>query len=83
VKTLVEDFKEVSRKDVTVEGEFPAIQSVQTYTVQGLGKFHIKEVTVMRGGTYYLILCQAVEPDSYAELEPDFDRIIDSFGFVQ
>jgi hypothetical protein len=82
VKAIVEDFKEVSREEVDVQGA-PGILSVQTYSVEGLGKFHVKEITVVRDGTYYLVLCQAVEPDSYEDLEPDFDRIIESFGFVQ
>ncbi|MBN1865654.1 hypothetical protein JW916_00025 [Candidatus Sumerlaeota bacterium] len=82
VEAVVQDFKEVSRRDTTVQG-VPAIESVQTYSLEGLGKFEIKELTVIRDGIYYLILCQAVGPQTLEQLGPDFDRIIRSFGFVK
>jgi len=82
VKRIVQDFHEASRRKVTVQGS-PGIEALQTYSLEGLGTFHVKEVTVIRDGKYYLVLCQAIEPDSFADLEPDFDRIIQSFGFIQ
>jgi len=82
VKSIVENFNELSRRETTVRG-VPAIESVQSYSLEGLGRFRVKEVTIVRDGTYYLILCQAIEPDSYEDLEGDFDQIIRSFGFIQ
>jgi hypothetical protein len=82
VKGIVENFNETSRRDVTIHG-VPAIESIHTYSLEGLGRFHIKEVTVVRDDTYYLILCQAIEPDAFIDLEPHFDQIIESFGFIQ
>jgi hypothetical protein len=82
VKAIVQDFNETSRRDVTVQGE-PAIESVQTFTLEGIGKLRVKEVTVVRNGIYYLVLCQCIEPDQYEALEPHFDKIIQSFGFIQ
>lgn len=82
VKKLLKDMKEISRRDVTIQG-CPGIESVQTYSVPMLGNFHVKEVTLVKNGTYYLILCQAIEPDKYEVLEKDFDQIIQSFGFIQ
>lgn len=82
VKAIVEDFNEISRRDVTIH-EVPAIESIHTYSLKGLGGLHIKEVTIVQDGVYYLILCQAIEPDSFDNLEPDFDEIIGSFGFIQ
>lgn len=82
VKGLVQDFNETSRRDVTLGGT-PGIESIHTFKVEGLGGFHVKEVTLVKEGTYYLILCQCIEPDDYAVLEKDFDRIIQSFGFTQ
>jgi hypothetical protein len=82
VKAATHGFKEKSRKDITV-WDIPAIESVQTYRLEGFGKFHIKEWTLIRDNTYYLILCQCIEPDDYSVLERDFDRIFQSFGFIQ
>ncbi len=82
LQDVVQNFKEVTRKEVTVQG-VTGIQSVQTFSLEGLGGFHVKELTLVKDGTYYLILCQCIEPDDYAVLEKDFDQIIDSFGFIQ
>jgi hypothetical protein len=82
VKEIVQDFNETSRRDVTMAGT-PGIESIHTFKVEGLGGFHVKEVTLVRDGTYYLILCQCIEPDDFTVLEKDFDRIIQSFGFTQ
>jgi hypothetical protein len=82
VKAVTQGFKEKSRKEITV-WEIPAIESVQTYGLEGFGTFHIKEWTLIRDNTYYLILCQCIEPDDYSVLEKDFDRILQSFGFIQ
>ena len=82
LRQIVQDFNETSRRDVTVANT-PGIESVQTFKVEGLGEFHVKEVTLIRDKTYYLVLCQCIEPDDFAVLEKDFDRIIQSFGFVQ
>ena len=82
VRGIVLDFSESGRNKVTLGGT-PGIESIQTYRIQELGTFHVKEVTYVRDNTYYLILCQCIEPDDYATLEPDFDRIIQSFGFTQ
>jgi hypothetical protein len=82
IKGIVLEFSESGRNKVTLRGT-PGIESIQTYRIQELGTFHVKEVTWVRDDTYYLILCQCIEPDDYATLEPDFDRIIQSFGFTQ
>jgi hypothetical protein len=82
VKGLTQDFREISRKDITV-WDLPGIESVQTYRIEGFGTFHIKEWTLIRDDTYYLILCQCIEPDDYGFLEKDFDWILQSFGFIQ
>ena len=80
VRGLVKDFMETGRRTMTVGG-VPAIESKQEYTVEGLGKIRVKEVTLINKGMYYLILCQVFEPDSFEKLEPDFDAIFRSFGF--
>ncbi len=82
LKVIVKDFKEISCGDTTIQGT-PGIESVQTYYLDALGHFKVKEVTLVRKGMYYLILCQAIEPDKYESLEKDFDEIISSFGFIQ
>ena len=82
VKSIVRDFSETSRRNVTLRAT-AGVESLQTFRVQELGLFRVKEVTLIRGGIYYLILCQCIEPDDFAVLEPDFDRIIQSFGFIQ
>jgi hypothetical protein len=82
LRQIVQDFNETSRRDVTVANT-PGIESIHTFKIEGLGEFHVKEVTLIRDGTYYLILCQCIEPDDFAILEKDFDRIIQSFGFTQ
>lgn len=82
VRQLVQDFVEVSRRNTTLAG-LPAIESVQTFRLDEFGAFRVKQVTAIRDGTYYLVLCQCIEPDDYQALEPDFDRIIASFGFIQ
>ncbi|MHC4456067.1 MAG: hypothetical protein ACYS0I_03075 [Planctomycetota bacterium] len=82
VKQIVQDFSESSRQEVTIQ-ETPGIESIQAYYLEGLGQFNVKELTLIRDGTYYLILCQCIEPDDFAVLEKDFDMIIESFGFIQ
>jgi len=82
VKGIVQDFSESSRQEVTIY-ETPGIESIHAYYIEGLGQFNVKEVTLIRDGTYYLILCQCIEPDDFAVLEKDFDMIIESFGFIQ
>jgi hypothetical protein len=82
VKEIVQNFSESSRKDVTISGT-PAIESVHKYYLEGLGQFYVKEVSLIRDGKYYLILCQCIEPDDFKVLEKDFDKIIESFGFTQ
>jgi len=82
VKKLVQDFKEISRRDVTIQGT-PSVESVQSFRVEKLGEFKVKEITLIKNGIYYLILCQAIEPDKYETLEKDFDKIIASFGFIK
>ncbi len=82
VRGITQNFTEVSRKDVTI-WDMPGIESVQTYRLEGFGTFHIKEWTLIRDNTYYLILCQCIEPDDYTVLEKDFDWILQSFGFIQ
>ncbi len=82
VKQIVQDFSESSRQEVAIQ-ETPGIESTQAYYLEGLGQFNVKEVTLIRDGIYYLILCQCIEPDDFAVLEKDFDMIIESFGFIQ
>lgn len=82
VKGIALDFSEISRGNITVMGT-PGIESVQTYRLEEFGTFHIKEWTLIHDGTYYLILCQCIEPDDYSVLEKDFDQILQSFGFIQ
>jgi hypothetical protein len=82
LKKILDDFQEHSRRDVTIQG-VPAVESVQSYSLEGVGHFKVKEVTLMKNGIFYLILCQAIEPDKYETVEKDFDRIIASFGFIK
>ncbi len=82
LKQIIKEFSETSRRDVTLRG-VPGIESTQTYNVPELGTFHVKEVTLIHNGIYYLILCQCIEPDDFTVLEKDFDSIIESFGFIQ
>jgi hypothetical protein len=82
VKQIVQDFSESSRQEVTIH-ETPGIESIHAYYLEGFGKFNVKEVTLIRDGTYYLILCQCIEPDDFTILQKDFDKIIESFGFIQ
>jgi hypothetical protein len=82
LKPVVTDFNEVRRTETVLAG-MPAIESVQTFKIEELGVFHVKEVTVLLDGIYYLILCQCIEPYNLAVLEKDFDAIIRSLGFTQ
>ena len=82
VKQIVQDFSESSRQEVTIQ-ETPGIESIHSYYLEGFGQFNVKEVTLIHDGTYYLILCQCIELDDFTVLEKDFDKIIDSFGFIQ
>jgi hypothetical protein len=82
VKAVTKEFTEASRRNITLQ-DTPGIESVQTYTIEGLGRFHIKEWTFIHDKTYYLILCQCIEPDDYTLLEKDFDKILKSFGFIR
>lgn len=82
VKEIVKDFKETSRRELTVAG-VPAMESVHSYTIDVLGPMKVKEVTLVKDGIYYLILCQTIGSDSYEKLEPDYDSIIRSFGFIR
>jgi len=82
VRQIVQDFNETSRRDVTL-ADTPGIESIHTFKIEALGALHVKEVTLVKDGVYYLILCQCIEPDAFAVLEKDFDRIIQSFGFTQ
>ncbi len=82
LKKLIQDFSESSRRDVTIAGA-PAVESVQRYYIDGVGHFNVKEVTLAKDGIFYLIICQAMEPDKYETLEKDFDQIIASFGFIK
>jgi hypothetical protein len=81
VKAVVKNFVETSRGRVTTSaGE--GWQSVQSYSLDGLGDFGVKEVTIVKNGRYYLVLCQAISPDKYANLEGDFNQAIASFGLL-
>jgi hypothetical protein len=82
VKEIVQGFSESSREEITIH-KTPAIKSVHKYYLESLGQFNVKEVTLIRDGKYYLILCQCIEPDDFKVLEKDFDKIIESFGFIQ
>jgi hypothetical protein len=82
LRAVVKDFTEVSRREFTLLNT-PAIESIQTFVLENVGDFHTKEVTLIHKGTYYLILCQCISPDTYEDLESDFDKIIESFGFMQ
>ncbi|MHC4213539.1 MAG: hypothetical protein ACYSWP_09230 [Planctomycetota bacterium] len=82
LKEIVQKFSESSRQDVTIQ-ETPGIESIHTFYLEALGNFDVKEVTLLRDDIYYLILCQCMEPDDFEILEKDFDKIIESFGFIQ
>jgi len=82
LRQVVTDFKELSRRGRTLAG-MPTIESVQTFSVEGLGRFHVKEVTLIKDRIYYLILCKCMEPDDFSILEKDFGAIIGSFEFLQ
>lgn len=82
IKGIAQDFSESSRRDVIVQ-ETPAIESIHSFSLEGIGTIHVKEVTVIHDNIYYLILCQCMEPDDFEVLEKDFDTIIQSFGFIQ
>jgi len=81
-KKLIKDFSESSRRDVTIAG-VPAVESVHSYHIEGVAHIKAKEVTLVKDGIFYLIICQAMEPDKYETLEKDFDQIIASFGFIK
>lgn len=82
VKAIVQDFNEISRRNITVRGT-PGIESIQTYQMEALGKVYVKEWTLIHNNTCYRILCQCIEPDDYTVLEKDFDQILESFGFIR
>jgi len=82
LKKLLEDFNESSRRDLTIAG-VPGVESVNSYSIDEVGHFKAKEVTFRKDGIFYLIMCQAIEPDKYETLEKDFDQIIASFGFIK
>ncbi len=72
----------LSSKTITFQ-EQTAIEEISTFTVEGFAAFQEKSVYLVQNNTYYIILCQCIEPDDYATLEADFDQIIQSFGFIQ
>lgn len=82
MKEITPDFQEIARRNMTIAG-VQAVESVQKYSVEQLGKIQAKEVSLIHEGTFYVILCQTFEPDSYDKLEPDFNAIIGSFGFIR
>lgn len=82
VKSVVQEFVETSRREITLQNT-PAIESVQSFQVDGLGHFQVHEWTVIKDNTYYLILCQCIEPDDPDRLAIDFELIMKSFGFIQ
>lgn len=78
---VVQNYNEKYVKPVQLAGE-TAWMSEQSYTLEGLGHFDVKEVTFVRDGKYYLVLCQAIAPDDFTKLVKDFDAVINSFGFT-
>ncbi len=82
LKVMVKDFEEIKQTQVTIQG-ITGVQSIQTFVLDEMGHFHVKEVTLIKDGVYYLILCQCIDPDDYKVLEKDFDQVINSFGFIQ
>lgn len=82
ISAAVKGFKEISRQKSTIQN-VPCIISVQQYSVEQLGDFEVKEVSLIKDGKYYMILCQAIKPDTLANREKEFDAIIKSFGFIK
>jgi len=81
-RKLLADFKEIQRNEISIQG-VPAMESFQSYSLESVGTFQVREVTVMKGGIVYLIICQAIEPDNYEILKGDFEKIVRSFGFIR
>ncbi len=77
----MKNFIETSRNDVQLPAG-KAIVSKQSYTIEGLGDFEIKEATIARDGGYYVILGQAFSPDTLEDLESDFDKVFQGFGIL-
>jgi len=82
LKSLTEAYESLSTRTITFQ-DHEAIEEICAYTLEGFSAFHEKAVHLLRNNTYYIILCQCIEPDDYATLEADFDQIIQSFGFIQ
>jgi len=82
LKQLTEAYESLSTRTITFQ-DHEAIEEICVYTLEGFSAFHEKAVHLLRNNTYYIILCQCIEPDDYATLEADFDEIIQSFGFIQ
>jgi hypothetical protein len=82
LEKLVKNFKEVQKNDITIQG-VPGIDSYQTYSIEVIGSLQVREVTLFKDGILYLIMCQAIEPDTYEQLKEDFEKIVNSFGFIQ
>ena len=78
VKGVVQNFSESSRQNVTIQNT-PGIESIHTFSLETLGSLHVKEVTLIRDGTYYLILCQCIEPDDFEVLF--YNEDIEDLGF--
>ncbi len=82
LKNLTVDFKDVSKNNIQIQN-IPAVESVLEYKLENFGNFKEKCIYIAKGDIFYLILCQAIEPDQYDALEKDFNEIIKSFGFIK
>ncbi len=82
LEKATKNYQCLSSKSI-VFNEQDAIEEISTYTLESFATFQEKSVYLVHNNTYYIILCQCIEPDDYATLEADFDQIIQSFGFIQ
>ncbi len=79
IKSITEDFSvQVEPEDIEIAG-ITGTTGTYTFSLEGLGTMTRKSVMIIHDSILYMILCDAMPPEKFAELESSFDSIIKSF----
>ncbi len=79
IKSITEDFSvQVEPEEIEIAG-VTGMTGTFTFSLEGLGTMTRKSVMVTHGSHLFMILCDAIPPEKFAELEASFDSIIKSF----
>lgn len=79
IKTLVEKYEMHSEpSDIQLAGQ-TGRTAVYSFQIEGLGHVKRRSIMVTRETSLFIILCDAIPPEQYAELSGEFDAIVNSF----